>query len=86
MAARDHQVLVRILHRAAPCTFEAPGGPTGISVTRYIRSLPAERDEGLYPWICVQALIDHDPVDEVVYNCGDAVSHCGLHGRPVGDA
>jgi hypothetical protein len=27
----------------------------------------------IYPWICVQARIDRDPVDEVVYNSGDAV-------------
>src|SRR6267378_2197939 len=27
----------------------------------------------VYPWICIQARIDHDPVDEVIHHGGDAV-------------
>jgi len=27
----------------------------------------------VYHWVCVQAGIDHDPVDEVVYHSRDAV-------------
>jgi hypothetical protein len=27
----------------------------------------------IYPRVCIQAGIDHDPVDEVVYHSGDAV-------------
>ena len=27
----------------------------------------------IYPWICIQPGIDHDPVDEVVYHSGNAV-------------
>ena len=27
----------------------------------------------VYPWVCVQTGIDHDPVDEVIHHGGDAV-------------
>ena len=27
----------------------------------------------VYPWICIQTGIDHDPVDEVIHHAGDAV-------------
>jgi hypothetical protein len=27
----------------------------------------------IYPWVCVEAGIVHNPVDEVIDHCGDAV-------------
>jgi hypothetical protein len=71
---RDHQVLVRVLHRAARVLLRPAGGPAD-----HFRDKVFEACRGnammsfIYPWIRVQARIDHDPVDEVVYNSGDTV-------------
>ena len=45
-----------------------------ISVTRYLKPGGGNAMMGLvYHWICIQAGIDHDPVDEVIHHAGDAV-------------
>ena len=71
---RYHEMLMRFLHGAA-CVFLRPtSGPT-----QHLRDEIFEACRGdammrlIYPWVCVEAGIDHDPVDEVIDHCGDAV-------------
>src|SRR4029077_11285669 len=67
-------MLMRLLHGAA-CVFLRPtSGPT-----QHLRDEIFEACRGdammrlIYPWVCVEAGIDHDPVDEVIDHCGDAI-------------
>jgi hypothetical protein len=49
----------------------------GAHTARGVSELKACRGNAVmrlvYPWVCIQAGIDHDPVDEVIYNGSDAV-------------
>src|SRR4029077_620793 len=71
---RDHQMLVGVLHRAARVLLRPAGGPADPFRDEVFEACRGNAMMGfIYPRVCIQAGIDHDPVYEVVYHCGDAI-------------
>src|SRR5262245_13580709 len=67
-------MLVRFLHGAACVFLRSAGGPTKHLRDEIFEACWWNTMMGLiYPWVCVEAGIDHDPVDEVIEHRGDAV-------------
>ena len=63
----DHEMLVRVLHGAARVLLRSAGRPTDHLRNEVFEACRRNAMMGLvYPWVGVQAGIDHDPVDKVV--------------------
>src|SRR5215472_12852204 len=74
LCRRYHEMLVRRLHGAARVLLRPASGPADHFRDEVLKACrPNAVMRLVYPWVCIQAGIDHDPVDEVIYNGSDAV-------------
>jgi hypothetical protein len=74
LCRRYHEMLVRLLHGTACVLLRPAGGPADHFRDEVLKACRGNAVMRLvYPWVCIQAGIDHDPVDEVIYNGSDAV-------------
>src|SRR5262249_4867486 len=68
------EMLVRLLHRASRILLRSTGSPADHFCDEVLEAWWGNSMMGLvYLWICIQAGIDHDPVDEVIDHGGNAV-------------
>src|SRR5258706_12344359 len=68
-------MLGQLLHGPYRVLLKATSGPTDHFLDEVLKACRGNAMMGLvYVWVRVQAGIDHDPVDEVVHHCGDAVN------------
>jgi hypothetical protein len=69
-----HEMSVGLLHGAARVLLRPASGPADHFSDEVLEASRGNAVMGLvYLWVCIQAGIDHDPVDEVVHYGGDAV-------------
>ena len=74
LGRRDHKIFVRVLHGAASVLLRSAGSPAEHFRNEVFEACRRNAMMGLvYPWVRVQAGIDHDPVDKVIDHGGDAV-------------
>ena len=70
----DHKIFVQVLHGAAGVLLRSAGSPAEHFCNEVFEACRGNAMMGfVYPWIRVQAGIDHDPVDKVIDHGGDAV-------------
>jgi hypothetical protein len=74
LGRRDHKIVVRVLHGAAGVLLRSTGSPAEHFRNKVFEACRRNAMMGLvYPWVRVQAGIDHDPVDKVIDHGGDAI-------------
>jgi len=74
LCRRDHKILVRVLHGAAGVLLRSAGSPAEHFRNEVFEARRRNAMMGLvYPWVRIEAGIDHDPVNKVVDHGGDAV-------------
>src|SRR5262249_4792108 len=67
-------MLVRLFHGAARVLLRSAGGPADHLRDEIFEACRRNAMVGLvYPRVHIQARINHDPVDEIIYYSGDAV-------------
>ena len=70
----DHQMLVRVLHGTAGVLLRPTSSPANHFRDEVLEARGGNTMMGLvYPWVRIQARIDHDAIDEVIHHGGDAV-------------
>jgi hypothetical protein len=67
----DHQKLMRVLHGAARVRLRPAGSPADHFRDEVLEACRGNAMMGfVYPWVRIQAGINHDPVDEVIHHGG----------------
>ena len=70
----DHEMLMRVLHRTAGKLLRTASRPAKHFRDEVFEAWRRNTMVGLvYPWVCIQARINHDPVDEIIHHRRDAV-------------
>src|SRR5262249_57516247 len=68
------EMLVRLLQGAARVLWRPAGGPAHHFRDEVLKACRGNAVMRLVdPWVCIQARIEHEPIDEVIYNGGDAI-------------